>query len=487
MTILHEHLALLGLDLQATEKDIKRAYAKRLKQIDQVSQSSEFSKLRAAYEDAINFCKSREQAPQAFWKKLDAPLNHEATQRQEDFAASQTVMEAVEETIVSLINRTKSQSIPTPEFCISALRIALASNTLQSLIEREAFEVALVQALATQRFTNASAPMLIGASTVFAWQQQNHHILQQSADFGRYIEQLLDELALLNGSNAWMTLGRTERYWDARALDLERASFRKKCPSLFQFSYPSAVQDAWLSERASAPWVWKILNNYLDFREKYAITGALLQLLSIPFLIAITIWVVSMIGGQQAKSQATLCNQMYASIAKNGWQDLSMHDVVRLQTCAITEAPQTCYDQNQLKSLLTEIQLLGASSSFMFGITGYDLRIRTASGLSYELNDGTDCAVALDLLATSNWIGMGDEHAAKKLVRQAAACENRKLSASHRNQITFLKHTNLWPSYGTTHRKSLISYAELKTATPNIDETPSHIERNTTWAQCQER
>lgn len=45
----------LELDSTATEKDVKRAYAKRLKSIDQATQASEFLQLREDYESALHY------------------------------------------------------------------------------------------------------------------------------------------------------------------------------------------------------------------------------------------------------------------------------------------------------------------------------------------------------------------------------------------------------------------------------------------------
>lgn len=47
----------LGLDSSATEKDVKRAYAKRLKSIDQATQADEFLQLRQDYELALDYVK----------------------------------------------------------------------------------------------------------------------------------------------------------------------------------------------------------------------------------------------------------------------------------------------------------------------------------------------------------------------------------------------------------------------------------------------
>ena len=52
----------LGVDLSATEKDVKRAYAKRLKSIDQSAQADEFLQLRQDYEWALAYAKNNIQS-----------------------------------------------------------------------------------------------------------------------------------------------------------------------------------------------------------------------------------------------------------------------------------------------------------------------------------------------------------------------------------------------------------------------------------------
>ena len=77
----HEHLALLGLNHEATEKDVKRAYAKYLKKIDQASQIKEFTELRASYEIALNFCKQKAQLPQVVLDQQDTDLDNESVEK----------------------------------------------------------------------------------------------------------------------------------------------------------------------------------------------------------------------------------------------------------------------------------------------------------------------------------------------------------------------------------------------------------------------
>lgn len=63
----HFYYPLLELNRSATEKEIKRAYAQRLKSIDQVANPADFTALRAEYERALSFAKNPQSESDFDW------------------------------------------------------------------------------------------------------------------------------------------------------------------------------------------------------------------------------------------------------------------------------------------------------------------------------------------------------------------------------------------------------------------------------------
>ena len=55
----------LELKPDASVQDVRRAYAQRLKQLDQATQADEFQALRAAYAEALAWCEARDQGEEA--------------------------------------------------------------------------------------------------------------------------------------------------------------------------------------------------------------------------------------------------------------------------------------------------------------------------------------------------------------------------------------------------------------------------------------
>ncbi len=491
----HEHLALLGLNHEATEKDVKRAYAKYLKKIDQASQIKEFTELRASYEIALNFCKQKAQLPQVVLNQQDTDLDNESVEKKELFENESytkpelllplqiTVDETVNKALADLIEYAKQVRLRTPDECILELERITSSDEMQSLEAHNLFERALIHALAREWFSTVSAPMLVAASTVFGWNQQNYHVLLQCGESGRYIEKLLDELIQLNGDTTWLTLGRADKYWDERTLDAERIAFKKRFPALFEFSYPASIQDTWEKDKKSAPLLWRTFNWYLDSKKKHPFYYLLLNFLSIPLIIYLSISTISIIGKFQITKELSLCQKTYTSVSGNNWKSIMFNDLLQLQTCSKNHVPLNCADQNKLRNLLREAHMLGFSNYLMFDDNPYAFEMRPQSGLAYEAHSGTDCKFLLNFLKNSRWIEINDELAAKKIVQQVAACDRLRFSTAHQNQIIFLKQTTMWPIGESKVKGPLIDYKQLVESVTPDDEAPP-FDRNISWPKC---
>ena len=117
--------ALLELDSDASMQDIRRAYARRVKAIDQAADPEAFQRLRTAYEQALAWCERP--APD------DAPMAQAGL-------ADDAALEALHALLAESLNETEALA--------SRFRALLDLPELQSIEVRQRFEGMLVRQLA---------------------------------------------------------------------------------------------------------------------------------------------------------------------------------------------------------------------------------------------------------------------------------------------------------------------------------------------------
>ena len=163
------HFARLDLPLEADARDIRRAYARELKKIDQASDSDGFQQLRSAYEAALRFAERRDPADDTeAVAPPDRPLQAPAPVDVNEEAV--TVVEAFCETMASLAARRGGASHAA---CQQALRDALADERLVNIAARQSFE-AWVAILLARGWRPGHEALLGAAETVFGWSGPAH-------------------------------------------------------------------------------------------------------------------------------------------------------------------------------------------------------------------------------------------------------------------------------------------------------------------------
>lgn len=171
----------LGLSPDADARDIRKAYARELKKIDQENDAAGFQSLREAYESALrkDQTPSREapQAPPASPVKLPEPLAR---------AAWSQCLEMMKQSPCA--NETSWEN---------ALRHALASDVLLNLHARLWFE-ALVVAMLASGWRPGHDTLLIAASKVFGW-DENPLRLTEFQRNGAIIRRAIEEQRLMAG------------------------------------------------------------------------------------------------------------------------------------------------------------------------------------------------------------------------------------------------------------------------------------------------
>lgn len=188
-----DFLALLGLGQDARERDIRSAYARRLKRIDQDRDPDAFQQLRAAYETALDWAawKLRQAEQQTAQERQDAPVAAPASTAQ---AATDAPVAAADTTPAPDDPHALAQAVfdrlaadmevlaATPadddaRFWKSALRRRLDDGELFNVEARIVFE-AIVAAVLARGWRPGHESLFVAAQDVFEWDRDQRRLLQ---------------------------------------------------------------------------------------------------------------------------------------------------------------------------------------------------------------------------------------------------------------------------------------------------------------------
>jgi hypothetical protein len=172
----------LGLDASASDRDIKRAYAERLKTIDPATQPAAFAQLREAFEAArawaaANTSDVAEPPMAPFEAGVAAPPAD---------TDAESAMDALREALATRADVPASQ----------LLAETMAYLGTRQLDARHAFETLLIDAIASQGIIRR-AGLFPSASETFAWQQTGGSARGPQAD--AWLERATASLATWQG------------------------------------------------------------------------------------------------------------------------------------------------------------------------------------------------------------------------------------------------------------------------------------------------
>lgn len=221
----------LGLNLNANEKEIKRAYARRLKTINKTIHAVEFEKLRAEYEWALKLTDQikgmqilgHTQGETIFLqttnvdsdvindKELTEPETHSIEQLKEtineklndtvkashlfSLEASSALMQSFKQELFEEINKNYSVK---QVFVEELLKVYLAKEELLNIEAKVTFESCLIKNLYERIYQNNNLIVLLAAKKIFAWDQSLK--IRVNNDSVDYIDNLLLHLSFLNES-----------------------------------------------------------------------------------------------------------------------------------------------------------------------------------------------------------------------------------------------------------------------------------------------
>lgn len=221
----------LGLNLNASEKEIKRAYARRLKTINKTIHAAEFENLRAEYEWALKLSDQikgmqilgHTQGETIFLqttnvdsdvindKELTEPETHSIEQLKETIneklndtvkashlisvEASSALMQSFNQELFEEINKNYSVK---QVFVEELLKVYLAKEELLNIEAKVTFESGLIENLYERIYQNNNLIVLLAAKKIFAWDQSLK--IRVNNDSVDYVDNLLLHLSFLNES-----------------------------------------------------------------------------------------------------------------------------------------------------------------------------------------------------------------------------------------------------------------------------------------------
>lgn len=240
----------LGIDENASERDVKRAYAARVKTIDVEQDPAAFQQLRGAYEHALWLARNPQvmaamqadedfaaaESNSAIEAPAEAPTTHEEHETisapvlapARGWSALDTTAKADDEhaSVHDLVERLHVELAALTEHgaAHAAVRTTRELPALQSFSAREDFEVALAEKMC--RDTNLHPAVLLGVAAAMQWREDMHLLASLRNDLAYQLQRRIHGASLIS---EWETLR-------AQGNSAARILMGKYQPRYFRFS-----------------------------------------------------------------------------------------------------------------------------------------------------------------------------------------------------------------------------------------------------------
>ena len=191
----------LGISSDADAREIRSAYARELKMIDQESEAAAFQSLREAYELALRFA-SRDALPAAFptpapeSEAEQAPEDAQTPPMQADVPQAEQIEHLARATWAHCLDLIQQTADVDYHAWDEVLRRTLADDLLINIQSRLWFEALVIQHLA-DGWRPGHDWLLIAASVIFGWEEDSRRLARFRS--GAFISRSLTELRLMEG------------------------------------------------------------------------------------------------------------------------------------------------------------------------------------------------------------------------------------------------------------------------------------------------
>jgi hypothetical protein len=487
----------LGLDQTATERDIKRAYAAKLRTIDQATQAAAFGQLRQDYEAALNHVKNGWgflQIEGELDTDLDTSISEPEISAQE-VPSQEEVREKVptqtpEQLLAQFAQNLKAFSPSNTLAIATLLHKTLENPDLIGLQARQDFELGVMRELAKREhsddtlFGMHSLAVLLAAKERYDWEQSTTPMPSFYQNGFGYVQSLLDQTSLISSGRLefWLSL--------TTAPTLAQARYLKQpipdnagggTPQLRHFVFGIHHLDQWrIALEASHPvrtawaklkrhplypnWLFWLLRNWRWLIFIVFVGGVLAQCTN------------ELLNSKQKKAQELVmttpaCDGTYGNLISRNWNQVSSNELSAVWQCMqTTQPPQMCQDRSAAAELFArQVQIIKTDSSvelWKYNIGSADWVFNSSETPSYSFATSVSCPARWTVAANTAWLGVPDLSAAKNMVTLLYYCKD-SVPPQSQSFAALLKRTDVWMDLALEKKSSIrIPLRELVRAAP---------------------
>lgn len=467
---LQEVFAQLGLPVDADERAVRRAYARLLKDIDQLAQPQEFIALRSAYEQAMAYARGEveldvgsehvetqpsppeplqmldQQEPAQSDEEAEArpvfsadtdPASHTEHEPQAEPEAERRVTNPMS-VAEQLLDAWNWQFAPADmEAAKEELQRLLASPELESIENREAFVMTLEQRIAGKTLGVRRSALLVAADSLFAWQRNgiNNEVLEYILDAFQTLKtkQRQVAIALLGAPDPQV----------AQALRLTPENlelFEEQWRHLLNWWLPEGQLQIWMSQWAQLPMhtraadgIHQLAKQWKPKAKAYLAHLGLIAVILVAALLFFN-WLAGRTHGSQQAKFDIGCELTLANGRATAWHAVPANDLWKYSSCITNPRVATKVDKWGLEQAMRIARVL-TGVGHQFGDGSFSPRL---THLYLNMPDGRAfgfvrpespvryCAELRSFALRNQWLQLGDVPSAKAFVQELAWCTTQK-------------------------------------------------------------